>query len=505
MKKSSILLLFLVLLFATRIYSQTATTEKRVEFEKDDGFGNVGTFNFGKDGLLIISSIRIEENEFKEFHFSKFNTELEKVGESTIEMDKKENILYSIVQENRLYILCVSNKIRDKRTFSLIDFDYDTEKYNIVKGAIDQNYYSQSSAIVINDWCVCNVRIHGLEHIMAINSKTAEVKFIPVLFDGIKQNRIVFSGLQLSENGEGIFSYFWAKKKNKCTYSMFLDKDLNERKIILSNGENEILNSVTTSKISENENIIMGTYGLKIPGKSTGIYFALTENETVKNITFHNFTKFNNFFNFLSDKSQNRIEKKIDRIESKGKDVVLLYNMSSHNVIKVDEDFLYVGEAYYPTYHYENTTTYVNGKSSTTSTRVFDGYKYTHAVCAKFNKSGELLWDQCFELNVAETPLYVKQYVRVGLVNQNKINLVYSDGTKIYNKIIDYDGKTISEEASSLIESNHEGDVTKYIYSQTLFWYDNYYVNFGSQKIKNVTDEDVKRKRIIYFVNKIKF
>ncbi len=84
-----------------------------------------------------------------------------------------------------------------------------------------------------------------------------------------------------------------------------------------------------------------------------------------------------------------------------GKEYSLKYLMASHHVMTDGTDYFYLGEAFYPTY----TTTRVGNMVTT----VFNGYAYTHAVLAKFNEQGELIWDNCFKMELGNRPMYVKR------------------------------------------------------------------------------------------------
>jgi len=42
-------------------------------------------------------------------------------------------------------------------------------------------------------------------------------------------------------------------------------------------------------------------------------------------------------------------------------------------------------------------------------------------------------------------------------------------------------------------------------FSNLVYWYDHYYLAYGEQKIKNKENDKVMKKRIVYFINKIKF
>lgn len=176
--------------------------------------------------------------------------------------------------------------------------------------------------------------------------------------------------------------------------------------------------------------------------------------------------------------------------------------------MKIENGYLFLGEAYYPTYRTEtySTTSTVNGVTTTsTQTRqVFDGYQYTHAMLGLFDEEGNLLWDQIFEMKGSYKPFYVKRFISIAEKDENSLKLVFASGKRIISKSIDYEGAVINDSESEDIETSYTGDKVKTSFSNIDYWYDNYFVAYGSQKIKNKAGE-AKRKRKVYFVSKIKF
>jgi hypothetical protein len=63
----------------------------------------------------------------------------------------------------------------------------------------------------------------------------------------------------------------------------------------------------------------------------------------------------------------------------------------------------------------------------------------------------------------------------------------------------------LSEKTSAKINGSLDNDKVRFASSEIYFWYDNYFLSYGVQRIKNTKDDDVKRKRNVLFVNKITF
>lgn len=141
----------------------------------------------------------------------------------------------------------------------------------------------------------------------------------------------------------------------------------------------------------------------------------------------------------------------------------------------------------------------------TSCVSVFDGYQDTHAVITKFDTEGNLVWDETFELWQACKPYYPKKLISVAGTTQNTVKLVFASRNKINSKSISFEGETLVDATSDELETKYDTDKTKWSLSEIDYWYDNYFMSYGMQKIKNKDEKGVKKKRKVYFVSKIAF
>jgi hypothetical protein len=143
---------------------------------------------------------------------------------------------------------------------------------------------------------------------------------------------------------------------------------------------------------------------------------------------------------------------------------------------------------------------------TTTTVQVFDGWRYTHAIVAGFDKSGNKIWDGGFEINDILS-FELKERVKV-LTNNNDVVLVYNYGGKVHSKAVG-DNALGEEKTSADLETNYDKDkVTDNWGSDIDFWYDSYMIAFGYSKIKN-TDKgktkSSKNRRTVFYFNKIAY
>ncbi|MFT5878051.1 MAG: hypothetical protein ACI8SA_001916, partial [Dokdonia sp.] len=123
----------------------------------------------------------------------------------------------------------------------------------------------------------------------------------------------------------------------------------------------------------------------------------------------------------------------------------------------------------------------------------------------KFDNEGNVIWDDGFELVIYQKTRKVKKFISVAEQNESSITLVYASGSYVHSKSVAYEtGEAVDTEESNKIETGIEGEETQFSQSDIEFWYDNYYLSYGYQLIKNKTAEG-KKKRKVFYVVKVEF
>ena len=283
---------------------------------------------------------------------------------------------------------------------------------------------------------------------------------------------------------------------------------------LVTNDEKRKLNTGKIVSVSDNEKILIGTYNNITKGNkanpafagfsegSTGIYFCNISNGQQQDIKFFNFSKFSNFYSYISERRTLKMIKKAKKLELKGKEISFNYQLLVHDIIKRDSSYIMIAEAYYPEYRNIYYTTFDSyGRPYTVSYTVFEGYRYTNAIIACFNKNGELLWDNSFEIwNILTRNLHERVKV---LIDGNDVVLAYSNEGNIASKVIS-NNKVIEGKEYTKIESNYANDKLISDYNSDMeYWYGNYFISYGYQKIKN--NQQDKSKRTVFYFNKIAF
>jgi hypothetical protein len=364
---------------------------------------------------------------------------------------------------------------------------------------------------VLNDYAYVSGTIKKSPAIMTINWKTGQTNILPIAIGNYKTKNTSINNVQVKAQANEVFIFVKGKDSKKES-EMFMikcvDGKIKERASkIGQTGEKNII-SISASKIDDNEYLISGTYGVNSTFVSSGLFFGKLIGNEVSFLKFNNFLDLKDFLSYLPEKKQERLEKKQRKKKKKGKELNASYNIADHDIIKTPEnEYIFLGEAYYATYTTRSYTTFVNGQAVTNYQTVFDGYQYTHAVVTKFDSNGELIWDHSFEMNPDIKPFYVKRFVSLFGDTDKSLNMAFVDRKKIHSKSIDYlSGEIIKDESSEEIKTGLEGDKTKRSYLTIDYWYDNNYIIYGNQVIKNKGDNKSNRgKRKVFFMSKVSY
>lgn len=496
---------FLPLFFCASLVAQVSN-EKRIEFELKDEYKNETIYEFGKDGFVIFSQSTDREDKKYQWKYELFGNDLVSVKSVEVGLDSDFLLDETFVGDGKIYQL-----FKHRSEYAIVTIDALTLESKTITGEMESKMRISNMAI-IGDYVYMTAERKGVPFVLAVDLNGSERKFFPIEIPEFKPKNIRIENMQIMKDSKEIFIFLEAvvSKKISKTYVMRLDDQGNKKELYdFSKNFTQIITSATASQIAPGKFIFTGTYSKTSRITSEGMYFALVSDGQVEKINFYNFLDLDNFLSYLPEKKQEKIEKKKEKKEKKGKELTLRYLLATHNVINTNDGYIFIGEAFYPTYRteYYTTTSYVNGRAVTTqqSRQVFDGYQYTHAVIAKFDKNGEKVWDQSFEMWMAYKPFYVKRFIRIAEQEQNALKLVFASRSQIHSKKIDFDGKVLEDEKSEDLETGYEGDKTKGSFTNISYWYDNFFIAYGSQTIKNKTDEDVARKRTVFFINKIKF
>ncbi|MBW6491538.1 MAG: hypothetical protein K0B15_10140 [Lentimicrobium sp.] len=277
--------------------------------------------------------------------------------------------------------------------------------------------------------------------------------------------------------------------------------------------DNRMINTAFSYRVDGNTDMILGSYGKAnqtrtiegaetIGVASTGFFSILIKDNQEVNSNFYEFTAFENFFRYLRRPSELNSRRSVSRLE-RGKDFSSNHDLMAHEVFQWNGQFVFMAEAYYPEYRTVTTMVYdYYGRPYPSSYSVFEGYRYLTTFIAGFDYSGNLLWNNDLELrNILSQSL--KRRV-IAWPDPEGLVLAYASDGKVVSKLIN-GSTTIENVSQSDIEPLNPRDrIFDDTNSSIEYWYNNYFIVYGYQNIRNSYVSSRNNKNVFY-INKIAY
>ncbi len=486
-------------LLTTILFFNNITLAQRVEIELNSKADNYQLVSLSEEGVVIFSdqSYKIFGANAK-WIFSHYNKKLEEVWETEIEAPKGNYIYQDFdTEEGALFMI-----------FTKFSGEYLVIEVNTKTQTVTNHHIDALRNLTFQDFVILNRYI---------------------FISGTSRGTPVILHYQLGSNTPPqILKSSYSKK----TELEKLDKDILNRIVkvtstdwkggnssmrvqsYLENGE-QVFNlpiapkeekNLLTGKLSVNKEgklLLIGTFANRNSRYADGIYIGEHDGNGINFMKFYNFTELQNYFDYLPKGRKEALMKRSEKKQEHGKDLNLQYRLLVHDIFEKDGQYILTAESYYPIYRYERRRDGSSGGRLIRTVRIFDGFKYTHAIVAGFNDQGNLTFDGSFAI---ESPklMKLKELVRVGY-HDGLARILYSSEGKIFSKSIK-DNEIIEGQAVKAIPTEYESDDIKKSYVNNLeYWYDNYFLAWGFQKIRNNENSDVKLKRSVLYFNKVEY
>lgn len=422
--------------------------------------------------------------------------------------------------------LQLSGYVKNKDFIYLIYYNdeksFEDNNFQIVRIPGKEGLVSAKTGKVPNKSVLTNFELFGSDLLLGLHSKDEKASLVLFTFDSAEQTQIDLdlSGMsfimdvEVDSNASMVYITFKNYIENQS--EQILVRTYNSEWNIINtveipNDESDyLINRCEYIKLSDDTALIVGTYKNNPNGKykvttndvnfeSNGFYIAKLAKNNSLFIVYHDFSEFQSFYKNLSVEDLSRIRKK----EKDSEDITIDYNLLSHNTIVNDSIFVFVVEAYYPEYHTVTRMMYDwYGRPMPSYYHVFDGYRYTSAFVAGFDENGELLWDSGMELwNILTFNLEKRVNV---IINSEETVLAFNNDGAISYKVLG-DGEDLYGLDQVEIELSYSKDkIISETSSNMVFWYNNYFLTYGYQKIRNNAISS-QSKRSVFYVNKIEF
>ncbi|HRS18881.1 MAG TPA: hypothetical protein P5243_05215 [Bacteroidales bacterium] len=481
--------------FIFNIYGQT-TIVQRIEFASENQITQ--TIPFGNNGLLYQNNIEKKAKQDKNNtvnSYTLFNTNLDKVKTIDVKTPKK----YSVHLESKSAHKFFEIAIDKHKNYIIHAISIPQLDVTSLHGKLPKNLYIHAVES-LDDYIFIKASTRKFYFIFIKNMITGEESFTQ--YTPVSAHDFNMLGFKADSSSNELYIIYRDKINNEITTIVEIytqGKKSNE--FIIPNGTEKFLLNGSLFKTKDNAYILCGTFGNSHKDMmSVGIYICKLKHKKIEFIQFVNYLDIKNFMINLPEKKQERIIKRKEKKEKKGNDIFISYMIAPHKIIEYNNEYILIAEAFYPTYKQECYTVPTgSGGTTTQCTVVFNGYEYTHYFIYTFDQKGNPIWSNTKKMNISYKPFRVETFVNANITNNNLVTL-YGTDKEFYYTAFNQKGEEISSETHISITSENESESIKKSSMITEHWYDNFFIAYGFQKIKN-TDE--KEKRNVFFINKI--
>ncbi|MFW6019150.1 MAG: hypothetical protein ACOCPM_01090 [Bacteroidales bacterium] len=155
-----------------------------------------------------------------------------------------------------------------------------------------------------------------------------------------------------------------------------------------------------------------------------------------------------------------------------------------------------LAEAYYPEYR---TEWYYDAYGVAHTRKVFEGYRFTHALAVSFSNDCDIAWDAAIKM--PEIHSY-DRHQKAGLITDEKTTgIVYNFDNEISYQLVSEDKKLNGRKTATLPLMSKNDNLKNSNYERIQYWYGDYMLASGYQKINN----NQKGNRQVFYVYKIAF
>lgn len=482
-------LTLIVLLTLTSFFSYGQIKQgERFEVPVSDDNSRFSVASAGQDGLIIHN--RLSRPKLDKLEIIQLDTSLSEIWRGQIDVAKDLEEMQSIVKDGILFILFRS-KYAKYAHFHIATSKLESTEFLVypVKNIIP---FRPTDFVVTDEAALITGYYNYRPLVLYFNFASQQSKILPGFFN--EPGELT----QIKSNPDGTIDVIVSTdnyEKKKCLWlrKYSASGDLIST-IILQPEEKKNLIFGRSIKIDDDE-VVVGVYG-RFKEYSRGIFIAKIDPVGEYQIRYYDYSELDHFFNYMKAKRVKRIKGRIERKKIKGKKAKFNYRLIVHEVVHLNNEYVMLGEAFYPRYAYSY---------GFNQTAILIGYQYTHAVVIGFDEKGKLTWDNSFEISDVMTR-NLEQFVKIQPY-KDQIALQYVFNNKIRSKIIKdseiIEGNVIDDiklkfKDDNLKESNFENTKLDYWYKGHLFVY-------GIQQIKNFREISVDATRKVFFINKVSY
>lgn len=486
----------------------------RIEIETQSDEATYKILPCDNNGLVMFYQTNLQENDYNFWIFINYDKFLQESWKVDIPLYNNMHYKDYQIKGDYLYAFFHDSELKkaDSYNFQILKLDIKKGTYEMFSGLVPDNATFVSFDIIEN---LVLMGFNMEDYVVGIYSYNTEKKETRTVYE-IIENAAEFESFFIDPNNN---SYSTLINRHMSKTSHFLEltsfnldgTQIDKRQIIPDPGKKFNTGKITV--ISEVTKLIIGTFdytdGNSIKKsnyftKATSGFFAVNLNDQNNlKISYQDFLDMENMTGYLKSDEYLEAKRKAEKSnDTTGKHSVS-YSILLHDVIERDSLFYFVGDAYYEDYHLITNTYYdYYGRAVPVSQSVFDGYRYFNTFISCYDIDGNKQWDNGMEIfNILTFDLKRRGNV---YFTGNEVVMAYNHEGKISSKIIK--GSKVVEGVESFpIETTFGNDkITEDTKSNMVHWYDNYFIAYGFQTIRN--NSLIKNnKRTVFYINKLAF
>ena len=279
--------------------------------------------------------------------------------------------------------------------------------------------------------------------------------------------------------------------------------------VVTPDADYALLDGRLTS-LSDSTQAMIGSYGYKNlqstnkGRQAQGLYICRITPQQVLPLQYYSFTDFKNYFGYLSPRDQEKRQEQVQRRKEKGSDLRLTSNVVVHDIMEQNGQLVMVAESFVPTFrsagnyggfgspfgyglnpmwgygmYSMNPFWFGNRGLYGGNQQQFDGYQYSHAIVAGFDRQGRLLWDDSFPLDKTKT-MNLGEKVKASQTPEG-IRLLYSDRGQIRTMAVQSGGLT-EPQANENVLTQRPSERGRRSTDNVQYWYDNNFLAWNVQR-----------------------
>ena len=500
---------------ATLIYGQSGNQPMRLELDARPNTEPFEIIPLARHGLLVLlKTNETEDRENRRWVLALYNTQLELQWELIQPVLRNLEYRAYALGKNEISLLFYDHRSSSEPNFQIVSINLSSKQVQLAGNIIDRRYelatFTRSGKFVIigmnsKDDSKAYRFNTGNGEINTLELNPEAGRYIEnIQTDTVSGALIVLTSMRNERRRNGLYLQRFDENGSQQNTTA-----------LMKNENRKMTTSAQFVPLGGNSFMVLGAYtsnpgrraatGSDLAGnRSGGFYRVYSSNGSQSlQVDFFRFSDFSNLESYIrGTAAEQRSRSRGGWFQRSGSQNPEYY-MTIHRIKQFDEGFLISGEAFTPDFRTVTTIAYdYYGRPVPRSYSVFDGYRYSHAVVAAFDKQGRLLWDNGMEMiNIRTFDLNPKLVL---FPDEAGVAMAYNHDGKIAWKQIN-GMQTITGISYANIETRYSRDRVNSEQSSRLFhWYGHYFLAAGYQTIINNYLPDQTRRNVFY-ISKIAF